>query len=183
MSLGLGAASLLIPGIGPVIATGLIGAALLGAGGALGGAAAGEALEESLDEGLPRDELFVYEDAVRRGRTVIIARAADEAEAEAVREVFARSGAEGIDAARENWWIGLRDAAAEGYTGDDFERDEPVFRRGFEAALAPALRGRTYDQALPALERRDPEICRTEPFRCGFARGGEYEQNRQLTKP
>ena len=73
MSLGAAAASLFIPGVGPIIATGIIGAALFGAGGAIGGAAAGKALEEGMSDGLPKDEMFVYEDALRRGRTVVIA--------------------------------------------------------------------------------------------------------------
>src|SRR5450432_2180822 len=41
--LGLAATSLLIPGVGPVLAMGIAGAALLGAGGVVGGAALGNA--------------------------------------------------------------------------------------------------------------------------------------------
>src|SRR5258705_9877808 len=59
MGLGLAIASLLVPGVGPVLAIGMGGAALLGAGGALGGAAVGEALEDEMALGLPVDELFV----------------------------------------------------------------------------------------------------------------------------
>ena len=62
---GAAVASIMVPGVGPVLAIGLIGAALLGAGGALAGAAAGGALEEGIMKGLPRDELYVYEDALR----------------------------------------------------------------------------------------------------------------------
>src|SRR5215471_20355422 len=39
--IGTAAASLVLPGVGPVVATGIIAATLLGAGGAIGGAAAG----------------------------------------------------------------------------------------------------------------------------------------------
>src|SRR5262249_50919675 len=53
--LGAVAASLLFPGAGPVLATGIIGAALLGFGGVVGGAKLGEALDESMTEGLPVD--------------------------------------------------------------------------------------------------------------------------------
>ena len=67
--LGMAAAGLMIPGIGPVVAVGAAAAALLGAGGAVGGAAIGEFLESSLEGGLPQDELFVYEEALRKGRT------------------------------------------------------------------------------------------------------------------
>ncbi len=45
-SLGAAAASLLVPGVGPVIAGGILGAAILGAGGTVAGMAAGEALEK-----------------------------------------------------------------------------------------------------------------------------------------
>src|SRR6185369_14634925 len=133
MGFPLGAAvSLLVPGVGAVIASGLIGAVLLGAG----GAAVGATLEESLVTGLPRDELFVYEDALRGGHTVVIALVEDEALAEAARRALAGAGAEAVDAARERWWLGLRSAEQEEY-GDGpqaFERDEALYRRGFEAA-------------------------------------------------
>jgi len=43
---GAAAASILIPGVGPVLAFGLIGALILGAGGAAAGAVAGDALEK-----------------------------------------------------------------------------------------------------------------------------------------
>src|SRR4029077_4287576 len=66
----LGAAvSMMVPGIGPIIASGIIGALLFGAG----GAAVGATLEESLVAGMPRDDLFLYEDALRRGCSVVVA--------------------------------------------------------------------------------------------------------------
>lgn len=49
----------LVPGVGPVTALGLVGAAILGAAGATVGAAAGGKLERSTTEGLPEDEIFV----------------------------------------------------------------------------------------------------------------------------
>src|SRR5690242_21645429 len=61
--LGSAAAAAMIPGVGPVLATGLAGAALLGLGGAVGGAAVGSAAEEKTTPGLPADEVFFYEDA------------------------------------------------------------------------------------------------------------------------
>src|SRR6185503_8521744 len=88
------AASMLVAGVGPVIAFGLIGAAILGAGGAAAGALAGNALEKGIDDGLPRDEVFVYEDALRRGRSVVIAFADEEQIAENARAEMMRAGAE-----------------------------------------------------------------------------------------
>jgi hypothetical protein len=175
MHIGAALASLLVPGVGPVLAAGVIGAALLGAGGAAAGAAAGSALEESV-EGLPHDELYVYEDALRQGRTVIIALTDDDAQAEAARNVMAQAGAESIDAARESWWIGLRDAEEEEYTGQgrDFKADEPIYRRGFEAAQHPHLRGKTYEEAQERLRERYSDAYETEGFRRGYERGQSY---------
>ena len=70
-----------IPGVGPITAIGLLGSALLGAAGAGIGAVAGGKVENSMTTGLPEDELFVYEDALRQGRSVVIAMAGDEADA------------------------------------------------------------------------------------------------------
>lgn len=120
---GAALASLLIPGVGPNLVGGLLGASLLGLGGATGGAAAGEAIEERIP-GIPHDELFVYEDALRQGRTVVIAEAEDEAHAKEVQDILVETGAETIDAAREKWWIGLRDAEMESYSGDRQEEGE-----------------------------------------------------------
>lgn len=177
---GAALASLLIPGVGPILAGGLIGAGLLGLGGATGGAAAGEAFEDSVS-GIPRDELYVYEDALRQGRTVVIAECMDEQLAEQVRRGFSESSAESIDAAREHWWIGLRGSEEELYSEGDFAQDEPYYRRGFEAAQSPAVRGRSYQESLDYLTRRH-EIAATHPaFRRGYERGREYfeKTNRQ----
>src|SRR5207237_437086 len=106
----LGAAvTMMIPGIGPIIASGIIGALLFGAG----GAAVGATLEESLVAGIPHDDLFLYEDALRRGRSVLIALLEDDTLAARAREVLDAAGAEGIDTARERWWVGLRSAEQE----------------------------------------------------------------------
>src|SRR4051794_5121233 len=109
MTIGAATASLLVPGVGPILAAGIIGAALFGVGGAAAGAAAGNALEESV-EGLPHDELYVYEDALRQGRSIIIVVADDDTQADGARAILSQAGAESIDAARESWWVGLRDA-------------------------------------------------------------------------
>ena len=77
-SAGAVAATILVPGVGPVLALGLLGAAIFGVGGAAAGVMAGNAFEKAIDQGLPRDELYVYEDALRRGRSIVIAFADDE---------------------------------------------------------------------------------------------------------
>lgn len=178
-SLGAAAASLLIPGVGPVIAGGIIGAALLGAGGAATGMAAGGAMEGELAVGLPHGELYLYEDALREGRSVVIAFADDTESAEGARNVLGQAGAESIDAARESWWLGLRDAEEESYRaqGRDFQRDEIAYRRGFETSLNPKMRGKSYQEVGSELSRSSREAGSEEAFRAGYERGQGYQQS------
>jgi hypothetical protein len=172
-TLGAAAASLFVPGVGPVIALGLLGAAILGAGGTVTGIAAGQAIEHGLESGLPHDELYLYEDALRQGRSVVVAFVDNEAAIYSVRGVFAGAGAEGIDEARENWWIGLRDAEEAEYQsnlqtgGRTFQTDEASYRRGFEAAL----QSRGKDSNVFAGDDQD------EAFRRGYERGQTYQKS------
>lgn len=177
--LGAAVVTALVPGVGPVMAIGLAAAALLGVGGAVAGAAVGGALEDALEVGLPKDELFLYEDALRQGRMVLIVLTAQEEQADAVREALVQAGAESIDAARERWWLGVRDAEAEVYTaaGRDFTVDEPVYRKGFEAALQPATAGKSYGDALEFLQTFYVDVYREEAFRRGYARGQTYYES------
>jgi hypothetical protein len=170
--------SVLIPGIGPVLAAGLAGMALLGAGGAALGVAAGGRADQDSTEGLPADEIFFYEDALRQGRSVVMVMANGKREAERARELLAECGAESIDAARDAWWIGLRNAEAEHYQalGYNFEHDHEIYRRGFEAALRRSLRGKSYEEASASLAKEYPDVWETDPFRSGYRRGREYDQ-------
>jgi hypothetical protein len=86
--LGMSLASAVLPGVGPAIAIGLAASALLGIGGAIGGAAVGGSLENALTEGLPKDEIFVYEDALKQGRTVLFIFADNSDQADAARQIF-----------------------------------------------------------------------------------------------
>ena len=172
--------SLVVPGLGPVIAAGAVGAALLGLGGALGGAAAGHALETKLTEGLPKDELPVYLDALRRGRSVVVVLAEDDAEALEAREILERAGAESLDAARDMWWIGLRDAEELEYrkNGDSFAADEALYRRGFEAAMVEGPETSSTSERESALRDRYGEVAVEKAFRRGFERGCLYRDSR-----
>src|SRR6266566_1767693 len=176
--LGAAAASLLVPGVGPVIAGGLLGAAILGGGGTVTGMAAGEALEKELVAGLPHDELYLYEDALRKGRSVVIAFLDDDGAVYAAQGALVNAGAESIDEARENWWIGLRDAEEEYYSkqGGDFKTDEPTYRLGFEAALHSDCRGKTYEDTAGKLHERYGDECGAGPFRRGYDRGLYYQR-------
>lgn len=166
------------PGVGPVAAIGLAAAALLRAGGALAGAAAGGSLDNTLSIRLPKDELFLYEDALRQGRTVLLVLAEDASRADEVRDILMNAGAENLDAAHERWWLGLRDAEAETYTADggDFTANETAYRGGFEAALHQATAGRPYDEVRVYLQRCYPARYDEEAFRRGYERGRVYHQ-------
>jgi len=178
MSLGAAAATFFVPGVGPVITLGILGAALLGVGGAAAGAAIGDALDEGMIEGLPKDDLYVYEDALRTGRSVVIAFASEGRQAGAVRKIMQQAGAEDIDAARESWWEGLRDDEELYYSkeGQDFGNDEANYRRGFEMAQHPLTRGKEYNEAGEFLSSRCPEICNDPSFRRGYDRGRNYSK-------
>jgi hypothetical protein len=175
----------LIPGVGPITALGLLGGAVLAAAGGGAGAVVGGKLENGMTEGLPEDELFVYEDALRKGRSVLIAMAQDEKEASRFREILDIEGAESVDAAREQWWIGLRSAQKEHYSSHStkFDEHEKFYRMGFEAALHARMRCKEYDQVLGEmtakmedLERQYPGAEATEPFQEGYERGRDYYQ-------
>lgn len=177
MGVGAAVGSLLVPGVGPVLAAGILGATLLGLGGAAAGAAAGGALEDSI-EGLPHDELFVYEDALRKGRSVVIVVAHEDTQAQTARTLLTEAGAESVDAARESWWVGLRDAEAAEFTGTggDFKADEQTYRRGFEAALHPHVRGKSYEKAGEHLRQRYSDATESDAFQRGYERGQRYQQ-------
>lgn len=179
-------AAALIPGVGPVTAIGLLGGAILAAAGGTVGAAAGGSIENSQTKGLPEDEIFVYEDALRRGKSVVIAFTDEASEARRLHELLTTEGAEQIDAARQQWWIGLRSAEHEHYTatGKDFGKDEKYYRLGFEDALHARTRCKEFDQVsaemdsrLEDLERQHPGENISEAYTRGYQRGREYYQH------
>lgn len=178
-------AAALIPGVGPVTAIGLLGGAVLAAAGGKLGAATGDKLESSMSHGLAEDEIFVYEDALRRGRSVVIALTDDSGRAAELRKWLENDGAEAIDAARHQWWIGLRSAEQEHYatSGRSFREDEKFYRRGFEDSLHARNRCKEFDQVsaemesnLETLQHENPGLEVAEPYTRGYQRGREYYQ-------
>jgi hypothetical protein len=170
-----------VPGVGPVIALGMLGGALLG----FFGAKADQATNRVAREGLSEHEFFVYEEALRQRRSVLIAVCANEATAASVGEILEDEGAEAVDAVRELWWLGLRNAEQEHYSQGDakFERDEKFYRQGYEAALHAKYRCKEYDQILGEMQfdleevqRRYPGDDLEKPFLKGFERGRAYYQ-------
>src|SRR3989454_2075965 len=176
MQLGTVLSTVLVPGLGPVIALGALGTVLLGAL----GAAVGHAFDDA-PEGVPKDDLFLYEDALRHGRSVVIALAADDQRAEVARTVLSANGAESLDAFRERWWKGLRDVEAVHYesTGQPFAAAEPDYRRGFECALGAGQRDRAYDDVVNKLKQRSPDVYHTDAFPRGYERGQAWAAGRR----
>jgi len=172
------AATALIPGVGPVLAFGVAAAALLGAGGVTAGAMLGGKADAQSTEGVPSDEVFFYEDALRQGRSLVVMLAKSSAEATSARRLLEAAGAESVDAARENWWLGLRDVEQEHYRalGHNFELDQDAYRAGFESALHIECRGKSLEQAADCCQRRYPDTWDSEAFRRGFERGREYRE-------
>lgn len=172
------AVTALIPGVGPVFLVGVAAAALFGAGGAVGGVLLGETADERVTEGVPSDEIFFYEDALRQGKSVVLVLAKDHSEEQRADTVLADAGAQSLDAARHDWWLGLRDVQADHYRslGKSFEGDQDVYRAGFESALRRECRGESYEQRADCLKWWYPKVWDTEPFRLGFERGREYWQ-------
>lgn len=174
-TLGAAAASLLVPGVGPVIAAGVLAAALLGAAGAATGAVAGDAAEEALGEGLPHEDLFVYEDALRKGHSVVVVFVDDEEDR--ARDIMRRRGSLDVDELRDNWWQERRNDELTTYKqgGGDFDRDEENYRRGFQAALHAKRRGKTFDEARQELRKSHSDAELDSAFRQGYERGRRYQ--------
>jgi len=176
--MGAAVASFFAPGVGPVLAMGFVAAAVAAVGGAMVGVEVGDELDRIMRAGLPKEELFFYEDALRQGRTVVIGLAEDDEQLVSARSVLAGEGAEPLDVARAKWWVKLRkaetvEAPAAGAA------DETPYRQGLEAALEPGARGKSYDEALDYLKAHHPDLWEQEAFRQGFERG--YAYYRRLT--
>jgi hypothetical protein len=179
-TLGLAVATFAIPGVGPVLAFGMVGAALLGVAGATAGGAVGDTIEEELGEGLPHEDLYLYEDSLRHGHSVVIAYTETDDQSERAEEIIERTGAMDLDELRENWWNELKDGERSHYLHDgrDFEQDENSYRRGFQAALHPQRRGRAYTEVEQDLKTAYDDIELDTAFRSGYERGLAHHQNR-----
>ncbi|HEV8429660.1 MAG TPA: hypothetical protein VGQ41_17290 [Pyrinomonadaceae bacterium] len=173
---GLAVASLVIPGIGPVIAFGMVGAALLGLVGAAAGSAVGDTIEEELGEGISHEDVYLYEDALRHGHSVVIAYADEGDQADSAVAAINDAGAEDLDTLRENWWQELREGERAHYqnAGRDFDQDELSYRRGYEAALHPKRRGRVYSDVEDELRTAYANTVLDRPFQDGYERGSTH---------
>jgi hypothetical protein len=176
---GYGLAALALSGVGTVFAVGIVGGIVLGALGGAGGEAAGKSLDRAISQGLPTDEFFFYEDALKQGRSVVIV-LTDPNLAEAARGALEKAGAETIDRAREKWWLGMRDVEKEHYdvgAAGGLQNPESWYRRGFEASLDPVNRGKSYQAGQLAHRIRYPDLYDEKAeaaFRSGYERGQAY---------
>ena len=170
---GLAVASLAIPGIGPLIAFGMVGAGLLGIVGAAAGSAVGDQVEEELGEGISHEDVYLYEDALRHGHSVVLAYVEEGDQADRAEEALNTAGAEDLDTLRENWWQELRDDERSHY-GTDFDRDEESYRRGYQAALHPKRRGKAYTDVEADLISAYTGSVLDRPFQAGYERGQGY---------
>ena len=179
-TLGLAVATFAIPGVGPVIAFGMVGAALLGVAGATAGAAVGDTIEEGLGEGVPHEDLYLYEDSLRHGHSIVIAYTETDDEADRAEEIFNHSGALDLDELRENWWNELRDGERAHYhhDGRDFDQDEASYRRGFQSALHPQRRGKAYTEVEQDLRTAHEGTELDTAFREGYERGQAHHQSK-----
>jgi hypothetical protein len=116
---------------------------------------------------------------------VVVALAESEESASRLRELMKKEGAESVDAAREQWWIGLRSAEESHYSksGKNFANDERFYRLGFQAALHAKTRCMEFDQvsgamnaALEDVQRQHPGVDVEEAFTRGYQRGRDYYQ-------
>lgn len=175
---GLAVASLAIPGIGPLIAFGMVGAALLGVVGAAAGAAVGDTIEENLGEGIPHEDVYLYEDSLRHGHSIVIAYTDEGEQADRAAQVLNTAGAEDLDTLRENWWQELREGERSHY-GEDFDRYEESYRRGYQAALHPARRGKAYSEVEEDLATAYAGTVLDRPFQDGYERGSAHHSRRE----
>ena len=105
--LGSALASLVVPGVGSILAIGIGAAAVLGLGGAAAGGAVGNATEHAMDEGVPKDDVVLYRELLKRGRSLLIVNTDSEELATRARAVMLQNGTEDIETFRKN----LQDAA------------------------------------------------------------------------
>jgi hypothetical protein len=162
----LGLGSLVIPGVGPFLAGGILAAAL-------GGALTGGIIGALVGLGFSEDEAGYYDEEIRGGRTLVTVRT-DEARAAEARRVLNSAGArfyqgttagamagtaagtsggfgthrswdEAMPSYRERW------TARYGTTGGRWEDWEPSYRYGHEMSADTRYRGRDWNEVEPDL--------------------------------
>src|SRR5262252_6347843 len=157
------------PGMGRAIGGVLGGAVGVASGAELGAAAAASAL---LPIAAPAIAIGIV-GAVILSLGGVAVTPADADERDRAVAVLEGSGAESVDAARERWWIGLREGEAFEYRAEglDFQRDEALFREGFEAAQSASAGERSERETEAFLKERYPASYQNPAFLRGYLRG------------
>jgi len=166
--------SLAIPGVGPILAVGAL--ALGGGFGAVVGGVVGNAVQVTTESLLSSEEYFFYEEVLRQGAQVLIIQPNDDEQAEVVRDILTKHGAESMTLAREGWWQKLRTNEESAYSdmSRPFSQVEDRYRRGFETALDVRLRGKTPEEREAFLAQYYSAVAQDVAFRRGFTRGTQY---------
>lgn len=165
------AASLLVPGFGPVLAGGILATTL---GGAAIGAAAGGILGALVGMGVPEDEARYYETEFESGRMLVTVRA--DGRFDEARDILYRCGAFDVDHRsgmvgtgtgtlhddwstyspryRQSWSTHF------GSGGGRWEDFEPGYRYGHDMAYDPRYQNREWSEVEPDLQRDYPTWAR-----------------------
>jgi hypothetical protein len=98
--LGSAIASLVVPGVGPILAGGIGAASILGLGGAVAGEKIGDMSENAMDQGVLRDDVLLYRELLKRRKTLVVANLHADNLAETAGAIMQWKGAEDIDEAR-----------------------------------------------------------------------------------
>lgn len=162
-----------LPGLGPIVGAGMLATGLIGAG---LGAAAGGAIGRHT-HGIPNEDLYFYDEALRNGQTVVIVDAADAVEETRARNLLERAGGRSVQSLRHEWWQNVRDGHRHEFNGHEHD-----YRAGFEAALHPATRGREYGEVADYVTTCYGDACRTEAFRTGYSRGQDFFRKRMAAR-
>src|SRR4051794_17497358 len=88
-----GISALVIPGIGPIVGTGILVSTLAGAG---IGAVAGGLVGALVGQGVPEEDARGYEAHVKGGRILLNVQTTDGRRAQQAREIFDRNGGEDV---------------------------------------------------------------------------------------
>ena len=118
---------LVIPGVGPIVAAGWLGATIVGAlGGAAVGGAAGGLVGALTHAGVPEADAHIYAEGVRRGGSLVSARVSDDLVATARDILDSDDSQVDVDTRRASY-------QQEGWTG--FDESAPAYRRGESARI------------------------------------------------
>jgi hypothetical protein len=169
----LAAASLLIPGIGPVLAGGILATVI---GGAAAGGAIGGLLGMFTGMGIPDDEARYYEGEFNQGRILVTVSAGSRYRE--VRDLLRSRGAYDIEGGPSTGTVGAgvrswTDMSPEyrqrwqtryGTSGGRFEDYEPYYRYGYEMSSDPRYQNREWNDVESDLNRDYGTWARTHGY-------------------